>query len=146
MFVPTVLHRATLVPQALVADTHTGGAPVYIAGKLTVIDGVFCPLVIVVPAGVVQLYPLAPVTDGTVNTTPVAPGHTFEGPAVNVPGIAGLLLTVMHLGALVELPPHDNAAVTHRLPVVKPLGKVTCTLAVPCPLVTGAADPDKVQL
>jgi hypothetical protein len=25
---PTVLHLATLVPQVLVADTHTGGAPV----------------------------------------------------------------------------------------------------------------------
>ena len=28
MFDPTVLHLATLDPQALVADTHTGGAPV----------------------------------------------------------------------------------------------------------------------
>ena len=28
MLVPTVLHLAALVPQALVADTQTGGAPV----------------------------------------------------------------------------------------------------------------------
>ena len=122
---PTVLHLATLDPQALVADTHTGGAPVYGVGKLTVMDGVFCPLVIVVPAGVVQLYPVAPVTEGTVNTTPVAPGHTDEGPAVNGDGTAGFLEIVIHLGALVDEPPHDNAAVTHNCAVVNPVGKVT---------------------
>jgi len=38
---PTVLHRAALVPQALVADTHTGGAPVYGFGKFTVMEVVF---------------------------------------------------------------------------------------------------------
>ena len=66
MFDPTVLHLATLDPHALVADTHTGGAPVYGLGKDTCMDGVFCPEVIVVPAGVVQLYPAAPVTAGIV--------------------------------------------------------------------------------
>jgi hypothetical protein len=65
---------------------------------------------------------------------------------VKAPGIAGLLVMVMHLGALVEEPPHDNAAVTHRLPEVNPAGKVTCTFVVPCPLVIGVDDPDKVQL
>ena len=55
MLLPTALHRAALVPQALVADTHTGGAPVYGFGKFTVMLVVFWPLVMVVPAGVVQL-------------------------------------------------------------------------------------------
>jgi hypothetical protein len=41
MLLPTVLHRAALVPQALVADTQTGGAPVYGFGKFTVMEGVF---------------------------------------------------------------------------------------------------------
>ncbi len=62
---PTPLHLAALVPHALVADTQTGGAPVYGLGKFTVMDGVFCPDVIVVPAGVVQLYPAAPDTAAT---------------------------------------------------------------------------------
>lgn len=98
------------------------------------------------PAGVVQLYPVAPVTAGTVKVIPVAPGHTADGPAVNAPGTAGFFEIVIHLGALVELPPHDNAAVTHNCPDVNAAGKVTCTLVVPCPDVTGVADPPKVQL
>ena len=61
---PTALHLATLEPQGLVAETHTGGAPVYGFGKDTVIDGVFVPAVIVAPVGTVQLYPNAPVTAG----------------------------------------------------------------------------------
>src|SRR6185436_6960298 len=146
MLLPTALHRAALVPQALVADTHTGVAPVYGLGKFTVILGVFWPLAMVVPAGVVQLYPVAPVTAGTVKTTPVAPGHTLAGPAVNAPGVAGLLVMVMHLGALVEEPPQASAAVTHNCPDVNAAGKVTCTLVVPWPLVIGVDDPDKVQL
>ena len=100
----------------------------------------------VVPAGLVQLYPVAPVTAGTVNVTPVAPGHTADGPAVNAPGTAGLLLMVMQRGALVDEPPHDNAAVTHNCPEVNAGGKVTCTLVVPWPEVIGVADPANVQL
>jgi len=111
---PTVLHLATLDAHALVADTQTGGAPVYGFGKFTVIEGVLVPEVIVQPAGTVQLYPVAPVTAATANTTPVAPGHTADGPAVKAPGTAGVLLISMHLGALVEEPPHANAAVTHN--------------------------------
>ena len=125
MLDPTVLHLATLDPQALVADTHTGGAPVYDAGKFTVMDVVFCPLVMVVPAGVVQLYPVAPVTAGMLKITPVAPGHTADGPAVNGAGTAGFLDMVIHLGALVEEPPQDNDAVTHNCPDVKADGNVT---------------------
>ena len=41
MLLPTVLHLVVLDPHALVADTHTGGAPVYEAGKFTVILVVF---------------------------------------------------------------------------------------------------------
>jgi hypothetical protein len=55
MFDPTVLHLATLDPQALVADTQTGGAPVYGFGKLTWMELVLAPEVIVHPAGTVQL-------------------------------------------------------------------------------------------
>jgi hypothetical protein len=55
MLLPTVLHLATLDPQALVADTHTGGAPVYGFGKLTWMELVFAPDVIVHPTGTVQL-------------------------------------------------------------------------------------------
>ena len=146
MFDPTALHLATLDPHALVADTHTGGAPVYGFGKFTVMLVVFWPLVMVVPAGVVQLYPVAPVTAGTVNTTPVAPGHTFAGPAVNAPGVAGLLLMVMHRGALVDEPPQASAAVTHNCPDVNPFGNNTVTFCVPCPVVIAVADPDNVQL
>ncbi len=99
-----------------------------------------------VPTGVVQLYPVAPVTAGTVKVTPVAPGHTEDGPAVNGAGTEGFLEMVMHLGALVDEPPQDNAAVTHNCPDVNPTGKVTCTFCVPCPEVTGVADPPNVQL
>src|SRR6185295_11814974 len=113
MLLPTVLHFATLAAHALFAVTQTGGAPVYGLGKSTDMDVVFCPEVMVVPTGVVQLYPVAPVTAGIVKTTPVAPGQTFAGPAVNAPGTTGVLETIMHLGALVDDPPHDNAAVTH---------------------------------
>ena len=99
----------------------------------------------VVPTGVVQLYPLAPVTAGIEKVTPVAPGHTLDG-AVIAPGVAGVLLINWHLGALVEEPPHGSCAVTHKLPEVNPAGKVTCTFWVPCPLVIAAADPPNVQL
>ena len=143
---PTVLHLAMLDPHALVADTQTGGAPVYGFGKLTWMELVFTPDVMVHPAGTVQLYPVAPVTAGTVKVTPVAPGHTLEGPAVNDPGTAGFLEIAMHLGALVEEPPHASAAVTHNCPEVNATGKVTVTFCVPCPLVMGVADPPSVQL
>jgi len=143
--VPTVLHFAILDAHALVADTQTGGAPIYGFGKFTVMEGVLVPEVIVQPVGTVHPYPVAPVTAGTENTTPVAPGHTFAGP-VMVPGTAGVLLMVMHLGALVEEPPHANAAVTHNCPEVNAGGKVTVTFCVPCPLVIGVADPASVQL
>jgi hypothetical protein len=63
-----------------------------------------------------------------------------------VAGMAGVLLIVMHRGALVDDPPQLKDAVTHRLPVVNPTGKVTLTFCVPCPVVTGVADPFKVQL
>ena len=63
-----------------------------------------------------------------------------------VPGIAGVLVMVMHRGGLVELPPQASAAVTHNCPEVNAAGKVTCTLVVPCPDVIGVAEPDKVQL
>ena len=103
------------------------------------------PRVMVAPAGTLQLYPVAPETTGTEKETPVAPGQTEDGP-VMVPGMAGVLVTVMHLGALVELPPQANAAVTQRLPEVNVGGNVTCTFWVPCPLVMGVADPANVQL
>ena len=107
---------------------------------------VLAPEVIVHPTGTVQLYPVAPVTAGTVNVTPVAPGHTADGPAVKAAGTAGFLLMVMHRGALVDEPPHESAAVTHNCPEVNAGGKVTDTFCVPCPLVIGVADPDNVQL
>ena len=75
----------------------------------------------------------------------MAPGHTFAGP-VMVPGIAGVLLMVMHRGGLVELPPQASAAVTHNCAVVNTGGKVTVTLVVPWPLVIGVDDPPNVQL
>ena len=53
---------------------------------------------------------------------------------------------VIHLGALVEVPPHVRAAVTQRLPDVNAAGKVTCTLVLPCPVVMGNDDPLNVQL
>ena len=84
-------------------------------------------------------------TAGTENTTPVAPGQTLDGPVI-VPGIAGVLETVIHLGALMDDPPHESAAVTHNCAAVNPAGNVTCTLVVPCPAVIGAVDPPKVQL
>ena len=60
----TVLHLAALAPQALVVVTHTEEDPVYGVGKLTVIDGLFAPAVMVALAGTVQLYPDAPRTAG----------------------------------------------------------------------------------
>ena len=60
----TVLHLAALAPQALVVVTHTEEDPVYGVGKLTVIDGLFAPAVMVPLAGTVQLYPDAPRTAG----------------------------------------------------------------------------------
>jgi hypothetical protein len=145
MLLPIVLHLAALAPHALVAVMQTGGAPVYTAGKFTVIDGVFCPVVMVVPTGVVHVYPVAPVTAGTENTTPVAPGHTLDG-AVIAPGTAGVLFISWHLAALVDEPPHGSCAVTHKFPDVNPVGKLTCTFCVPCPLVIAAPDPANVQL
>jgi hypothetical protein len=146
MLDPTVLQRATLDPHALSADTQTGGAPVYGFGKDTCMEGVFCPEVMVVPAGVVQLYPVAPDTAGIVKVTPVEPGQTDEGPAVNVPGTAGALDMVMQRGALMDDPPQGSWAVTHKLPLVNPAGKVTCTFVVPCPVVMAAGEPLNVQL
>ena len=60
----TVLHFTALAPQALVVVTHTEEDPVYGVGKLTVIDGLFAPAVMVPLAGTVQLYPDAPRTAG----------------------------------------------------------------------------------
>jgi hypothetical protein len=142
---PTDWHLATLDPHALVAVTHTGVAVVYGLGKLTVIELVPAPDVTVVPAGVVQLYPVAPATDGTENVTPVAPGHTFTGPDMFA-GTAGLLLILIHLGALTDDPPHGSWAVTHNCPDVKPLGNNTDTFCVPCPELIAAGEPDNVQL
>jgi len=102
-------------------------------------------LVMVAPAGTLQLYPVAPDTVGTEKTTPVAPGHALATPVIAA-GMAGALVMVMQRGALVDDPPQDNAAVTHSCPVVNAGGNVTWTLVLPCPLVTGAADPDSVQL
>ena len=48
------------------------------------------------------------------------------------PGTIGTFDIVMHLGALVDEPPHGSDAVTHNCPVVN-VGKVTVTLGVPCP-------------
>ena len=58
----------------------------------------------------------------------------------------GVLLMVMHLGVLMDEPPHESDAVTHNCPETKVGGKVTCTFCVPCPDVTGTADPANVQL
>jgi hypothetical protein len=102
-------------------------------------------LVMVAPAGTLQLYPVAPDTVGTEKITPVAPGHALATPVIAA-GMAGALLMIMQRGALVDDPPQDNAAVTHSCPVVNAGGKVTWTLVLPCPLVMGAADPDRVQL
>ena len=65
---------------------------------------------------------------------------------MNVPGTAGVLDIVMQRGALVEDPPQGNWAVTHNCPEVNPVGKVTCTFCVPCPVVMAAGEPYKVQL
>jgi len=81
-----------------------------------------------------------------VNVTPVAPGHTADGPAVNAPGVAGVFETVMQRGALVDEPPQERAAVTHNCAEVNAGGKVTDTFVVPCPDVIGVADPPSVQL
>ena len=144
ILLPTVLHLATLAPHSLKAVTQTGGAPVYGFGKSTDMEGVFCPETIVQPAGTVQLYPVAPVTNGTENIT-VPPGQIFEGPVI-APGTAGLLVIVTHLGALVDDPPQERDAVTHNCPDTKAGGNVTCTFCVPCPDVMGVADPASVQL
>jgi hypothetical protein len=61
----TDLHLVGLVPQELVAATHTVDDPANDAGKFTVIDGVFAPVAMVAPAGTDQLYPVAPATAGT---------------------------------------------------------------------------------
>jgi hypothetical protein len=53
---------------------------------------------------------------------------------------------LIHLGALVDDPPQASAAVTQSCPDTNAGGKVTCTFCVPCPDVTGAADPPNVQL
>jgi hypothetical protein len=89
---------------------------------------------------------VAPVTVGTVKVTPVAPGHTADGPAVKAAGTAGFFEIVIHLGALVDEPPHESAAVTHNCPETNAGGKVTDTLVVPCPLVIGVDEPTNVQL
>lgn len=114
------------------------------AGKFTVIELVLAPAVMVaVPT--VQLYPVAPPTEGTEYVTPVAPGHTLVGPDM-APGTAGLLLIFMQRGELMDDPPQGNCAVTHNCPEVNPAGKVTCTFCVPWPDVIAAGEPDKVQL
>jgi len=81
-----------------------------------------------------------------VNVTPVAPGHTLDGPAVNAAGTAGFLVIVIQRGAVVDEPPQESDAVTHNCPEVNAGGKVTCTFCVPCPLVIGVDDPANVQL
>jgi hypothetical protein len=145
MLLLTALHLWMLDPHGPVAVTHTDGAPVKGVGKFTVTEGVLAPLAKVAPAGTVQLYPVAPVTAGMEKDTPVLPGHIFAGPVINA-GVNGVLLMVMHLAGLVDDPPQDSAAVTHSWPVVNAAGKVTCTFWVPCPLVTGVCEPDKVQV
>lgn len=89
-------------------------------------DGLFVPVAMVAFAGTVQLYPVAPGTAGMEYDTPVAAGHTVAAP-VGTLGVAGLLLMLMHLGALVDEPPHASAAVTHSWPDTNAGGKVTCT-------------------
>ena len=63
-----------------------------------------------------------------------------------VDGIAGILLMLIHLGALVDEPPHGRAAVTQRFPPVNPNGNVTVGAVEPCPPVMGVVDPFNVQL
>ena len=142
--VPTALHLATLLPHGPVAVTHTLPPGYgYGFGKLTVIELLPAPAVIVPPVGTVQLYPVAPDTVGTEKVTPVAPGHTADDPVIG-DGTTGLFEMVMHRGALVDDPPQANAAVTHKFPEVK-AGNTTLTLVVPL-LVIVAPGTEKVQL
>ena len=55
---------------------------------------------------------------------------------------------VIHLGALVDDPPHERAAVTHNWPVVNPDGKLTVTFVglLPPLGVTAAAEPFNVHV
>ena len=55
MLLPTVLHLGMLFPHGPAAATHTDGAPVYGAGKFTVMLLVPVPVAMVAPAGTVQL-------------------------------------------------------------------------------------------
>ena len=55
MLLPTVMQRAALVPQLLLAVTHTDGLPVYGVGKFTVMALLPVPVAMVAPAGTVQL-------------------------------------------------------------------------------------------
>jgi hypothetical protein len=61
-------------------------------------------------------------------------------------GVTGLLVTSMHLAALVDDPPQARAAVTQSCPETNAGGNVTPTLVVPCPDVIAVADPANVQL
>ena len=63
-------------------------------------------------------------------------------------GFAGFLFIFIHLGGLVEAPPHASAAVTHSCPVVNPEGKVTDTLVglLPPLGLTAAAEPFNVHV
>ena len=72
--------------------------------------------------------------DGIVSTASLIVGVAAaqsSREAVMVAGIAGLLLMLMHLGALVDDPRQVNEAVTHKFPPLNPGGNNTVTFCVP---------------
>lgn len=121
----SVMHVEELLPQLFVALTQI--FPVVVP-KVTEILVVPCPEFIVVPAGTVQVYEVAPGT-AEIEYVSVCPGQTASVPEID-PGAAGGAAIVIETQRAV-LVPQAFDAVTQILPLVAPA--VMVMEVVPCP-------------
>ena len=114
-------------PHELQACTVTFPPPPAVVTLMVVVP---CPAFKVQPAGMVQVYEVAPLT-AVIEYVIVLPGHTDVGPDI-APGVAGVAPgeTATHVN---PLHPHPLHARTQTLPEVEPA--VTVILVVPCPAV-----------
>ena len=117
---------AALAPQLLFAVTLILPE---LTPKVTVIELVVCPAVMVAPDGTLQVYEVAPATAATEYVTPDCPEQRVVMPVIGL-GVGGIGFTVT--ARLLGLPaPQLLLAITLILPEALP--KVIATEVVPCP-------------
>ena len=127
----TLMALEALDPQEFLAITEIELLVLVVAGVVTVIVLVFCPLLIVQLAGTVQIYSVALVIAGMEYSRPVLLLHTFVGPLIDpvITGAGSFNPTVIDCELLF---PQLLFATTESVPPEEPA--FTLIEFVPCPV------------